>query len=193
MAKGGAFAEAILRSLVGAYVKARVEAGPLPVSEESIRAEAIDYAASRANRLFEEIDEERNTAFDDLREQRESKSWSDEKYVAELQRKGFSEGVARTRARTEAAIVYNVSEGESWGEQGTELVRITDGTKDAVCAYANGSIWTLEDFTDNPIAHPNCVRNGTPVPDSEVSRLRRFVKRPHPKELADPKTWFERE
>lgn len=66
-------------------------------------------------------------------------------------------------ARTESAVAYNRSSTLVMRDAGVTHVKIVDGTHDSDCEAANGSLWTLELFESNPIAHPNCRRLGLPV------------------------------
>lgn len=75
----------------------------------------------------------------------------------------FNELRAETIARTESGTVLNQSAAETYREYGVEKVRIIDGDADDVCAAAHGQEWTLDEFNDNPLGHPNCVRDAVPL------------------------------
>lgn len=82
----------------------------------------------------------------------------------------FSEKRAETIARTESAIAYNVGAVQCWRESGlVESVYVVDGDFDEECQAANGQTWTLEEAEDNPIEHPNCVREFYPVYNENVN------------------------
>lgn len=80
----------------------------------------------------------------------------------------FSERRARTIARTELTVAQNKGAVVQWRDSGVvDRVRILDGDGCGWLSHgdsdiAHGSIRTLDDFNDHPIAHPNCVR--VPVP-----------------------------
>jgi len=72
---------------------------------------------------------------------------------------GFSESRAETIARTESAIVYNQGFIQVAQESGiVDSVTVSDGDGDEECASYDGQTWTLEEAMDNPISHPNCLR-----------------------------------
>lgn len=81
-------------------------------------------------------------------------------------------GRADTIARTELAIVDQDAAHDRYREAGVGQVEIFDGPN---CGWtfhddpdkANGSIRTLNEAEDYPIAHPNCVRASAPVIDDE--------------------------
>ena len=171
--------ESLLRSIMDAYISARVETGAPPLDQTA----AIEYAARRARALQSSLDTDRAKLTADLRERQIKEGWSEVRYIDELQSKGYSGNAARRYARTESAIVYGEADAKLYEEQGVEYVKIFDGTDDAPCKYANGAYWTLEDYIAHPIAHPNCVRIASPVPDFEVATIRHLVRRPSQEEL----------
>ena len=75
----------------------------------------------------------------------------------------FDDARAELIARTETALVYNEAAIESFREYGVERVDVIDGDEDDECAEANGQVWTLEEAEANPLAHPQCVRDFSPV------------------------------
>ena len=171
-----------MNSLMGAYVKAKIETGISGLSEQKMRADAVAYAATRGAKIARQIDADRAKMLEDLYNRKVKENLTENEYINALMDKGYSATAARRYARTESAIVYNVAESETWMDVGVELVRITDGTGDKFCKFANGSVWTVEDYNAHPLAHPNCVRTADPVPASETKKMRRYVKRPHPDE-----------
>jgi hypothetical protein len=43
-------------------------------------------------------------------------------------------------------------------------VYVTDGIRwDADCAEANGSVWSVKHARENPLQHPNCIRQFHPI------------------------------
>jgi HK97 family phage portal protein len=72
-------------------------------------------------------------------------------------------------ARTEAAFAYNGAQVADYGAAGVSYVEILDGQGDAECADADGSVWTLDDYDANPIAHPNCSRSAIPSDNADAA------------------------
>ena len=70
---------------------------------------------------------------------------------------------ARAIVRTESKYAEAESASQAFAEQGVRRVRVTDGTDDALCAEANGQIWSVEEMAANPVAHPNCTRSFEPI------------------------------
>ncbi len=66
-------------------------------------------------------------------------------------------------ARSESAMIYNAASTAAYRDAGFGRVEILDGLGDAPCAEANGSVWTIDEFEADPIAHPNCIRTGVPT------------------------------
>lgn len=75
----------------------------------------------------------------------------------------FDDARAELIARTETALVYNEAAIQSFREFGVGSVEVIDGDEDDICAAANGQTWTLEEALSEPIGHPNCVRDFSPV------------------------------
>jgi hypothetical protein len=82
--------------------------------------------------------------------------------IRDLDPYAFSPARALTIARTETATAYNHGAGLTYKQNGLEEVDISDGDDDDECAAADGSTWTVDEFLDDPLAHPNCVRSGAP-------------------------------
>ena len=72
-------------------------------------------------------------------------------------------GRATTIARTEIRTAQNQASAIRYEASGIQYVEILDGDDDDECGAANGSRWTVKEYRDNPIAHPNCTRTATPV------------------------------
>lgn len=73
-------------------------------------------------------------------------------------------------ARTELGFAYNTGAAMNYGAMGVEYVMISDNgspTSCEECTKANGEVWTLAEFLENPLEHPNCVRVGMPAEESE--------------------------
>jgi len=68
-----------------------------------------------------------------------------------------------TIARSELAVVYNISSLASYHQIGVQRVEVIDGENDVECADARGQVWTVDKALVNPIAHPNCLRSFAPI------------------------------
>lgn len=75
----------------------------------------------------------------------------------------FDEARAELIARTEAAYAYNDAAATTYRSLDVKRVQIVDGDHDDICADANGSVWTLDEFESNPLGHPNCTRDAIPL------------------------------
>jgi hypothetical protein len=75
----------------------------------------------------------------------------------------FDEYRAEMVARTETATLLNRAAVESYRAFGVTHVEVIDGDDDEECQAANGQTWTIEEAEANPIAHPNCVRDFSPI------------------------------
>ncbi len=78
-----------------------------------------------------------------------------------------------TIARTELAYAQNWASSQRYADVGVEYVEIMDGdgcgwTEHDDPDEADGSIRTLDDLDEYPIAHPNCGRVPLPIPPGEV-------------------------
>jgi len=102
--------------------------------------------------------------------------WSPQRLAAEIRDSlGFAR--AETVARTETALAYGFGAQEAFADAGVELVQVLDGSgclpgghmngapgatgEEGIVqeeAEANGQIWTLEQYRERTIGHPNCVR-----------------------------------
>jgi hypothetical protein len=72
---------------------------------------------------------------------------------------GSSTGRALLIARTETATAWNGSTIAAYRDSGLiDMVHVFDGTKDAECAAANGSEWTLDEAEGRLTQHPACQR-----------------------------------
>lgn len=107
--------------------------------------------------------------------------WSPQRLTSELS-SHFDPWRAETIARTETGNAYNEGAIEVYRESGMEYVEIVDGDgclpeghddgagtvtdpekgQVYIELQANGQIWTLEQFQQRRLGHPNCVRAGVP-------------------------------
>jgi SPP1 gp7 family putative phage head morphogenesis protein len=94
---------------------------------------------------------------------KEQKTWQELK--TKIQNNyGFSEKRAEVIARTETGRLYNEGACWHWKESGlVKYVEVIDGDGCDICSEINGQIWTIEQALNNPIEHPNCVREFYPV------------------------------
>lgn len=83
----------------------------------------------------------------------------------------FSPARALTIARTETATAYGHGKGLAFKQNGVGHVVISDGDDDEECAEADGQTWTVDEYLAEPLAHPNCQRDGEPdvedLPDAD--------------------------
>jgi hypothetical protein len=80
------------------------------------------------------------------------------------------EGRAMMIARTESGFAYNFGAGANYAANGVEYVLISDGgypTSCTECNDADGNVWPLERFLENPLEHPNCSRVALPADAAE--------------------------
>jgi len=74
-------------------------------------------------------------------------------------------------ARTEVAFAINRGAADSYEEAGVEKVKILDGPgclqdgHDDTQRGVSGEVWTLEEWEEYPVAHPNCRRDAVPIVD----------------------------
>lgn len=83
---------------------------------------------------------------------------------------GNPSGRPQMIARTELGFAYNQGAGMNYGALGVNYVLISDGGGGGSCDACNdadGKVWTLEKFLENPLEHPNCSRVGLPADESE--------------------------
>lgn len=90
-------------------------------------------------------------------------------YPGLQQSPAFSDSRLRTIARTETRIAENQGMASSFNQQGYHVVDITDGpgcgwTSHDDSLTANGRRVEVEEWMNQPIAHPNCVRSAIPFP-----------------------------
>lgn len=76
---------------------------------------------------------------------------------------GYQDWRADRIARTETSYAYNYGNVFGYRQAGVEKVRVSDGDDDEECRKADGQIWTLAEALANPIAHPNCERDFSPI------------------------------
>lgn len=92
-----------------------------------------------------------------------------DKIAALVQEKfdGYADWRADRIARTETSIAYNYGNAFGYMQSGVTHVLISDGDDDEDCRKVDGTTQTIEWFLANPIAHPNCERDGAPVLSEE--------------------------
>jgi hypothetical protein len=78
---------------------------------------------------------------------------------------GFADWRADRIARSETAIAYNYGNTLGYSQAGVTHVQVSDGDGDEACKAANGQVWTIEQALANPIEHPGCERDFSPILD----------------------------
>lgn len=81
----------------------------------------------------------------------------------------FNELRAETIARTETGTYLNLAAGQAYRDFGVEKVLVIDGETDDICVQANGQVWTMDELDGNPLGHPNCTRDFSPLLPGDVS------------------------
>lgn len=80
---------------------------------------------------------------------------------------GVFDSAVETRApliaKTELAVVYNISSLGAYHQIGVGRVEVVDGENDKACRDARGQVWSLEQAVLAPIAHPGCLRSFAPI------------------------------
>ncbi len=88
---------------------------------------------------------------------------------------GFSDARADLIARTESATAWNVGVVTALQDAGEDFVFVTDGDEfDEACIEigSEGQIWTVEEALDNPLEHPNCLRQFRPLTPEELAEAK---------------------
>lgn len=121
-----------------------------------------DYVNSRMEFLNEELNR--------VTEEKLGNMFMQSKTIDEI-KVGLEENYALNNSR--AKIIANTEFHALQNEVVTDLaekteevkaVFVTDGVKfDVACAEANGSVWSVKHARENPLEHPNCVRQFHPV------------------------------
>ncbi len=103
-----------------------------------------------------------------------SDGWTEDELREAIESPRFWTWRADMIARTEVAVALNKGTVEAYAGVGVEKVKIYDGPgclmdgHDDSQAGVNGTIVTLDEFDENPIGHPNCRRDASPViPEEE--------------------------
>lgn len=81
----------------------------------------------------------------------------------------FDELRAETIARTETGTYLNLAAGQAYRDFGLDKVLVIDGEGDDICARVDGQVWTLDELDANPLGHPNCTRDFSPLLPGDVS------------------------
>ena len=137
----------------------------LPLESPAIRP-IIDGFESDANRAIDTTATRVGVAMDKVPE-----TVTDAQYRDALRQSIISagEGQAATLARTTIALAGQQAAHAQFRDAGIEYVLISDGPN---CGWtdhddpdlADGSLRSIDDADDYPIAHPNCVRFSMPAP-----------------------------
>ena len=163
------FAEEVYEPLEAIYGAAAGEANTGALSFDHLDANAAKYAKERGGELIGTNDNawsvEQTTRDEVNRMLQEAMKdgLSPQEFADRLEESGlFGEARAEVIARTEVAIAHNYGQGETYRELGFTHVNVQDGDCD-ICAEVDGQVWTIEEFLENPVQHPNCVRSASPV------------------------------
>jgi len=176
--------EAFLREIMGAFATGASGGLVLP-SNAAAYPPAIRFAEQHGGALITNINEttrERTAEIiaQALRDKKDPLALQEDLMASDGP---YGQGRANMIGRTESAFAAHVGQANEWRSQGFTHVKIFDGEDDEICAEANGSIWSIEDYLENPIGHPNCRRRASPIPPRD-KRLKQTdaVSRPHAKE-----------
>jgi hypothetical protein len=152
------------------------ERGALLVGKRIVNGTIID----NPNGMFSVSDTLRGMIRDRVA-QSISEGWSPQELASSL-RDQFGDWRAETIARTETGYAYNNAAAEGYRELGVEYLEIVDGDgclpdghddtagtpsgEPGVIeddAEADGQVWTVDQFQEHPLGHPNCVRGAVPA------------------------------
>ncbi len=170
---------AVLESVTA--IGASEAAGALGITLGQTPAQAVAFATERAAELVGNISATLRQDIQNKVVQGLELGWSPQKLASEL---NATLGPARaaTIARTETALALSEGAAEGYAESGVEFVEILDGAgclpdghnakapkasegKVGVVqmgSQADGQVWTVEQFKQHKIGHPNCVRAAVP-------------------------------
>jgi hypothetical protein len=170
------FADEVGSALEGIYSAASIDAtgsgtgNGLDISFDYLDANAKKYAKERGAELIGtkdnawSVEQTTRDEVNRLLQEAMDEGLSPQDFAKRLEESGlFSEARAEVIARTEVAIAQNYGQGETYRELGFTHVYIQDGDCD-ICREVDGQTWTIEEFLENPIQHPSCVRSASPVP-----------------------------
>jgi hypothetical protein len=94
--------------------------------------------------------------------------WSEKDLQNAIENQDFWGWRADRIARTEVAVALNKGTAVTYRTAGVDTVTIIDGHgclrdghNDAV-AGVNGETWKLDEYEQDPVGHPNCVRDAVP-------------------------------
>lgn len=91
------------------------------------------------------------------------------KMIREDSSEAFGRSRARTIARTESGMVYNLGSLEGYRQSGITKVKVLDNegpNSCKECARVNGQTWDIDKAIAEPLEHPNCVRAFRPIVSS---------------------------
>jgi hypothetical protein len=86
-----------------------------------------------------------------------SKGWSIDEIAAAIRelKEVHSTSRARTIARSETAMAYNLGSLAGYREAGVKEVDVFDGDEHEPCRSNNGARWSIEKAEETPLCHPN--------------------------------------
>jgi hypothetical protein len=76
---------------------------------------------------------------------------------------GYADWRADRIARTETGMAYNTGNVLGYRQADVSEVDVSDSDNDPICAAANGQRWTIAKALANPLGHPGCERDFSPV------------------------------
>lgn len=100
--------------------------------------------------------------------------WTQKELQQEIESPTFWTWRSDMIARTEVATALNRGTAQVYKDAGVETVKIVDGPgcladgHDDDLPGVSGEIWTLDEFEENPVGHPNCRRDAVPVLPGET-------------------------
>jgi hypothetical protein len=140
-----------------------------PAKADSLLERALQFVLHRTGIRIKGINDTTRTAVRQVVEQGVREGLSPAELGRNIRDLGeFNGARAEMIARTETGLALNDSALGTYNEFGVRQVYVYDGDKDAVCAAANGSTWTLAEAESNPLGHPNCIRDFAPVVKAQV-------------------------
>jgi hypothetical protein len=130
-----------------------------------------DWAKEHAEELITQLDEAtRSMIGETVQSSIKAEESRDELNARLRDNYGFSEARAETIARYESGMVYNKGACQAWKDSGyCDLVDVSDGDGCLTCSEIDGQVWTIDEALDNPLQHPNCVRQFYPRIKTERS------------------------
>jgi hypothetical protein len=161
--------DGVMREVLGQYARISLEQ-----ATEEIRRFGGKVTKAQRKRIAETYVNDRmeflNKELNRVTEEKLGNMFAEAETVADI-KKGLAENYALSSNR--AKIIANTEFHSLQNDVVVKLAQdtkevvavfVTDGIRwDADCAEANGSVWSLEYASANPLQHPNCVRQFHPI------------------------------